>query len=151
MNYLHLEILLLEDSKGDAEITLRTLKRRRIATKVEWVRDGTEALDYLFCFAQFSERTKCLPKLIILDFKMPKVDSFQVRKKIKRNPPTRAIPVVMMSSSFEAGDLASSYVSDVNSFLVRPVEFDEFAVTAAQNATYWMSANQTPGQSGHDQ
>ncbi len=145
MNYQHVEILLVEDSKGDAEMTLRTLKRRGIANQVEWVRDGTEALDYLFCKGQFAERATGHPKLVLLDLKMPKMDGLQVLKHMKLDASTRTIPVVMMTSSREEGDLIASYELGVNSFVVKPVEFDAFAETVAQVGMYWMIANQTPG------
>ena len=145
MNYQNVEILLVEDSKADAEMTLRTLKRRGIANNVEWLRDGAEAIDYLFCLGEFVGRPTGFPKLVLLDLKMPKIDGLQVLKRMKADPLTRKIPVVMMTSSQEEGDLISSYELGVNSFIVKPVEFNEFAKTIAQVGMYWMIANQTPG------
>ena len=146
MNYQQVEILLVEDSTADSEMTLRTLKRRGIANNIDWVRDGVEALEYLFCEGAYSQREARLPKLVLLDLKMPRMDGLQVLEQMKRDPRTRNIPVVMMTSSREEGDLISSYQMGVNSFVVKPVDFTAFAETIAQVGMYWMIANQTPGQ-----
>lgn len=145
MNYQHVEVLLVEDSKADAEMTLRTLKKRGIANNVEWVRDGVEALDYLFCTGAFADRRNGQPKLVLLDLKMPKLDGLEVLKQMKSDARTRTIPVVMMTSSREEGDMVASYQLGVNSFVVKPVQFDAFAETVAQVGMYWMIANQAPG------
>ncbi|MHB8911853.1 MAG: response regulator [Lysobacter sp.] len=144
MNYQHVEILLVEDSKADAEMTMRTLKRRGIANHIQWVRDGVEALDYLFCRGDYADRTNGYPKMVLLDLKMPKMDGLQVLERMKQDPQTKAIPVVMMTSSREEGDLVASYRLGVNSFVVKPVDFDEFAETVAQVGMYWMIANEAP-------
>ena len=145
MNYEHVQILLVEDSKADAEMTLRTLKRRGIVNNVEWVRDGIEALDYLNCTGSYADRTNGNPKLVLLDLKMPRMDGLQLLELMKANPLTRTIPVVMMTSSREEGDLMASYRLGVNSFVVKPVEFGEFAETVAQVGMYWILANVAPG------
>jgi two-component system response regulator len=145
MNYEHVQILLVEDSKADAEMTLRTLKRRGIVNNVEWVRDGIEALDYLNCTGPYADRTNGNPKLVLLDLKMPRMDGLQLLELMKANPLTRTIPVVMMTSSREEGDLMASYRLGVNSFVVKPVEFGEFAETVAQVGMYWILANVAPG------
>jgi len=144
MNYEPVDILLVEDSGADAEMTLRTLKRRGIANSVEWVRDGVEALDYLFCEGPHSGRAKGHPKLVLLDLKMPRMDGLQVLERMKQDARTRTIPVVMMTSSREEGDLLASYSLGVNSFIVKPVDFGEFAETVAQVGMYWMIANEAP-------
>ena len=144
MNYQHVEILLVEDSIADAEMTMRTLKRRGIANNVQWVRDGVEALDYLFCTGGHSSRVNGHPKLVLLDLKMPRMDGLQVLERMKADAHTRAIPVVMMTSSREEGDLIASYRLGVNSFVVKPVDFGEFAETVAQVGMYWMIANEAP-------
>lgn len=144
MNYQHVEILLVEDSKADAEMTMRTLKRRGIANHIQWVRDGVEALDYLFCRGDYADRTNGYPKMVLLDLKMPKMDGLQVLERMKQDPTTKTIPVVMMTSSREEGDLVASYRLGVNSFVVKPVDFGEFAETVAQVGMYWMIANETP-------
>jgi len=145
MNYQHVEILLVEDSSADAEMTLRTLKKRGIANNVEWVKDGVEAIDYLFCQGTHAGHDHGLPKLVLLDLKMPRMDGLQVLERMKSDARTRTIPVVMMTSSREEGDLIASYKLGVNSYVVKPVDFDEFAVTVAQVGMYWLIANQVPG------
>lgn len=144
MNYQQVEILLVEDSRPDAEMTLRTLKKKGIANSVEWVRDGVEALEYLFCEGKYTGRGNGHPKLVLLDLKMPRMDGLQVLERMKGDPRTRTIPVVMMTSSREEGDLIESYQRGVNSFVVKPVDFAEFAETVAQVGMYWMIANEAP-------
>ena len=144
MNYQHVEILLVEDSSADAEMTMRTLKRRGIANQIQWVRDGVEALDYLFCTGDYADRVNGHPKMVLLDLKMPRMDGLQVLERMKQDPHTKAIPVVMMTSSREEGDLMASYRLGVSSFVVKPVDFGEFAETVAQVGMYWMIANEAP-------
>jgi two-component system, response regulator len=144
MNYRQVEILLVEDSRADAEMTLRTLKKKGIANDVEWVRDGVEALEYLFCEGQYAGRGNGHPKMVLLDLKMPRMDGLQVLQRMREDPRTRLIPVVMMTSSREEGDLLESYQRGVNSFVVKPVDFAEFAETVAQVGMYWMIANEAP-------
>jgi CheY-like chemotaxis protein len=143
-DFQSVEILLVEDSVADAEMTQRTLKRRGIANDIAWVKDGVEALEFLFCEGKYAEREQNNPKLVLLDLKMPRMDGLQVLEKMKQDPRTRAIPTVMMTSSREEGDLLNSYHLGVNSFVVKPVSFDEFAETVAQVGMYWMIANQAP-------
>jgi len=145
MNYQQVEILLVEDSSADAEMTLRTLKRRGIANNVEWVRDGVEAIEYLFCEGKFADRRNGYPKLVVLDLKMPRMDGLQVLARMKADARTKAIPVVMMTSSREEGDLLASYELGVNSYVVKPVDFDAFAETVSQVGMYWLIANEAPG------
>jgi CheY-like chemotaxis protein len=142
--YQQVEILLVEDSAADAEMTLRTLKRRGIANNVEWVRDGVEALDWLNCRNDYATRTNGYPKLVLLDLKMPRMDGLQLLEVMKNDQQTRSIPIVMMTSSREEGDLLASYGLGVNSYVVKPVDFSEFAERIAQIGMYWMIANQTP-------
>lgn len=142
--YQQVEVLLVEDSSADAEMTLRTLKRRGIANSVEWVRDGVEALEWLHCSGAYADRPNGHPKLVLLDLKMPRMDGLQLLETMKSDPHTRSIPVVMMTSSREEGDLLASYGLGVNSYVVKPVDFAEFAERIAQIGMYWMIANQTP-------
>ena len=142
--YQQVEVLLVEDSPADAEMTLRTLKRRGIANSVEWVRDGAEALDWLHCRNQYAQRRNGHPKLVLLDLKMPRMDGLQLLEIMKSDKDMRAIPVVMMTSSREEGDLLASYGLGVNSFVVKPVDFADFAERISQIGMYWVIANQTP-------
>lgn len=144
MNLQQVEILLVEDSAADAEMTQRTLRKKGIANHIVWVRDGIEAVDYLFCTGPHAGRDSGHPKMVLLDLKMPRMDGLQVLARMKQDPRTRAIPVVMMTSSREEGDLLASYELGVNSFVVKPVDFHAFAETVSQVGMYWMLANEAP-------
>ncbi|HZV24163.1 MAG TPA: response regulator [Luteimonas sp.] len=143
MSYQQVEILLVEDSSADAEMTLRTLKKRGIANTVEWVRNGVEALDFLFCENAYAGRPSGHPRMVLLDLKMPLMDGLQVLERMKSDPRTKTIPVVMMTSSREEGDLLASYRLGVNSYVVKPVDFADFADMVSQVGMYWMISNQT--------
>ena len=131
------EILLAEDNAEDAEMTMRALRRNNLANRLRWVRDGAEALDYLRAVAR-------APKLVLLDIKMPKVDGIEVLRQLKNDPAMRAIPVVVMTSSNEERDVVESYRLGVNSYIVKPVQFDAFAQTVAKIGLYWMLTNRVP-------
>ena len=139
----HVQILLVEDSVQDAELTRRALKRHNVANEVEWVRDGVEALEYLFCEGAYAGRDSGPPKLVLLDMKMPRMDGMQVLDRLKKDPKTKSIPVVMLTSSREESDLVESYALGVNSYIVKPVDFEQFADTVSQVGMYWVLANQT--------
>jgi len=141
--YQHVQILLVEDSVQDAELTQRALKRHNVANDIAWVRDGVQALDYLFCEGDFADRDSMPPKLVLLDLKMPRMDGLQVLERLKGDARTRKIPVVMLTSSREEGDLLKSYSLGVNSYIVKPVDFEQFAETVSQVGMYWVLANQT--------
>jgi CheY-like chemotaxis protein len=145
MSYETVEILLVEDSRADAEMTLRTLKKRGIANHIEWVRNGVEALDYLYCRGTYADRTSGHPRLVLLDLKMPLMDGLQVLEHMKADPHLLTIPVVMMTSSREEGDLLASYRLGANSYIVKPVDFDAFAEMVTEVGMYWMISNQTVG------
>jgi two-component system, response regulator len=145
MTYEPVELLLVEDSSADAEMTLRTLRKRGIANRVEWVRNGVEALEYLFCEGRYAERGEGQPRLVLLDLKMPLMDGLQVLERMRADERTRTIPVVMMTSSREEGDLLASYRLGVNSYVVKPVDFTDFAEMVSKVGMYWMIANETPG------
>jgi two-component system response regulator len=145
MDYQTVEVLLVEDSDDDAEMTLRTLRKRGIANRMDRVRDGVEALEYLRREGAHAGRSQGMPKLMLLDLKMPRMDGLAVLRTMKSDPALRAVPVVMMTSSREEGDLIASYELGVNSYIVKPVDFAEFAETVAQVGMYWMLANQAPG------
>ena len=144
-DFQHVEILLAEDSSADAEMTMRTLRKRGIANRVVWVKDGAEALDYLFSEGAYANRPNGYPKLVLLDLKMPRMDGLQVLQRMKQDARTQTIPVVMMTSSREEGDMFASYKLGVNSFVVKPVDFDSFAETVAEVGMYWMITNQGTG------
>jgi two-component system, response regulator len=144
MNYQQVEILLVEDSKADADMTMRTLKKRGIANNVEWVKNGVEAMEYLFREGMFANRPIGTPKLVLLDLKMPLMDGLQVLERMKADPRTQAIPVVMMTSSREEGDVLASYRLGVNSYVVKPVDFRDFAEMVSEVGMYWMLSNQVP-------
>ena len=144
-DFQHVEILLAEDSSADAEMTMRTLRKRGIANRVVWVKDGAEALDYLFSEGAYASRPDGYPKLVLLDLKMPRMDGLQVLQRMKQDARTQTIPVVMMTSSREEGDMFASYKLGVNSFVVKPVDFDSFAETVAEVGMYWMITNQATG------
>src|SRR5690348_15421764 len=117
------EILLAEDSEADAEMTIRALKRNHLANRLAWVKDGAEALDFVFRRGAHASRLPGLPKLLLLDLKMPKVDGIEVLRQVKANDETRTMPVVMLTSSAEERDIVASYSLGVNSYVVKPVDF----------------------------
>lgn len=134
-----IELLLVEDNPADAEMTMRALRRNNLANRLHWVKDGAEALDYLFS----AGRKK--PKLVLLDLKMPKVDGIEVLRRLKADVATRALPVVVMTSSNEEKDVVESYRFGVNSYIVKPVEFEAFQQTVAEIGLYWVLTNRVPG------
>lgn len=143
--YQGVEILLVEDSVHDAEMTMRVLKKRGIVNEIAWVKDGVEAIEYLFCEGEYVNRDNGLPKLVLLDMKMPRMDGLQVLKRLKSSEKTQHIPIVMLTSSREEGDLVNSYLSGVNSYIVKPVDFEQFDETIAQIGMYWVLVNQAAG------
>jgi len=141
------EILLVEDNPEDAEMTLRALRKRNLANQVHWVKDGEEALDYLFCSGRYAGRDPGrAPKLVLLDIKMPKVDGIEVLRRVKGTE-LRTIPVVVMTSSNEERDVLESYRLGVNSYIVKPVQFEAFIETVSNIGLYWLLTNRVP-QSG---
>lgn len=139
------EILLVEDNETDAELCLRTLKRSNLANHVVWVRDGAEALDLLFTRGEFEGRASALtPQVILLDLRLPRVDGMEVLRQVKADERTRTIPVVVLTSSREDRDVVQSYQLGVNSFVSKPVEFEEFASVVTQLGLYWLLVNRPP-------
>jgi two-component system response regulator len=139
------EILLVEDNPTDAELCIRALKKANLANNLVWVKDGVEALDFLFASGDFSARLVVNgPKVILLDLRLPKVDGMEVLRRVKQDERTRTIPVVVLTSSKEDRDVAESYKLGVNSYISKPVEFDEFAKTVSELGLYWLLVNRPP-------
>lgn len=143
------DILLVEDNQDDIDLALHALRQGKLANSIFVVRDGEEALDFLFCRGAFSQRSFDLPpKLVLLDLKLPKVDGLQVLKEAKGDPRTKTIPIVIMTSSKEERDLVESYNSGVNSYIQKPVDFEQFRNTIKTLGMYWMVVNQPPVKNG---
>ena len=139
------EILLVEDNPTDAELAMRALKKNNLSNKLVWVKDGAEALDFLYCRGAYANR-ECnhIPHVILLDLRLPKVDGLEVLRTVKNDERTRYIPVVVLTSSKEDRDVAESYKLGVNSYISKPVEFDAFAKTVAELGMYWLLLNHPP-------
>ena len=133
------EILLVEDSMDDANLTIRTLQKHRLGNNLLHVQDGEEAINYLF-----NENNK-MPKVILLDLKMPKVDGVEVLRKLKSDPKKKSIPVVVLTSSKEERDIVISYQLGVNAYIVKPVDFDQFVKAVTDLGLFWLVLNQPPG------
>jgi CheY-like chemotaxis protein len=136
------DLLIVEDNPNDLELTLRVLKKSKAARAIQIVKDGAEALDYLFGRGRFARDLPPLPKVIFLDLKLPKVDGMEVLRQIKAHERTRAIPVVMLTSSQQERDVVESYRLGVNSYIVKPVDFSKFADSIVQLGSYWLRLNQ---------
>jgi CheY-like chemotaxis protein len=137
-------ILLAEDSANDIELTLAALSEHRLANQIDVVRDGAEALDYLYRRGAYANRTGGHPAVVLLDLKMPKVNGLEVLRAIKSDPAMHSIPVVMLTSSREEGDLIRSYQLGVNAYVVKPVEFGEFMQAVRQLGAFWAVVNEAP-------
>jgi two-component system response regulator len=147
MNFSRIDILLVEDNPDDAELTMRALKKNGIANDLIHLKDGEEALNFIFCKGAYENRNfNEVPKLILLDLKMPKVDGIEVLRQIKSNEQTKIIPVVLLTSSKEDKDIIESYKLGVNSYIVKPVEFEGFVKAVSEMGLYWLLLNQSPHQ-----
>jgi two-component system response regulator len=139
------EILLVEDNRNDVDLTLFALKKAKVVNRIQIVRDGAEALDYLFGEGQYAGRDiLAVPFLILLDLKLPKVNGIEVLRRLRGDPRTRTIPVVVLTSSREDRDIAETYSLGINSYIVKPVDFDQFGKVAEQLGYYWLLLNQRP-------
>jgi len=138
------DVLLVEDSPTDAELTIRSLRAHNLANRLVWVKDGAEALDFIFCEGSYAGRCPVLPKVILLDLRLPKVGGLEVLQRIKSDPRIRMVPVVVLTSSKEERDITESYRLGVNSFIPKPVEFDTFAKIVAEMGYYWLFTNKPP-------
>jgi len=146
MNLYSVDILLVEDSPTDAELTIRALKKQHLANSLYHVKNGEEALDFIFASGPYADQRSIdlPPRLILLDIQTPKVNGMEVLQKIKADPRTKTIPVVMLTSSKEHPDIKQCYALGVNSYIVKPVNFDVFAEAISNLGLYWMLINQPP-------
>ena len=139
------EILLVEDNPNDVELTLHAFKKHNFANPIEVVLAGAEALEFIFCTGAYAHRRiENGPKVILLDLKLPKVDGLEVLRRVKADPRTRLIPVVVMTSSREERDIVESYEFGVNSYIVKPVDFEQFTEAVHTLGLYWLLLNQPP-------
>jgi two-component system response regulator len=144
-SYSDVEILLVEDNPADAELTTRALKKHNLANRLVHVSNGEEALDFIFARGAFTSRSvENSPKVILLDLKLPKVDGLEVLRAIRGEPRTRLFPVVVLTSSREEEDIVESYRLGVNSYIVKPVNFDKFIAAVRDIGLYWLLLNQPP-------
>ena len=144
METAEVEILLVEDNPKDVELTLHALRKENLSKCIQVVRDGEEALEFLFCRGTYSNRSfDNPPKLVVLDLKLPKVDGLEVLREVKNDSRTRAIPVAILTSSNEDRDLVAGYKLGVNSYIQKPVDFNQFRDTVKQLGLYWLMVNQS--------
>jgi two-component system response regulator len=144
-----IELLLVEDNPQDLELALRALRKANLANHIQVARDGAEALEFIFCEGSHAARQiSDRPKVILLDLKLPKVDGIEVLKRIKGDPRTSMIPVVVLTSSKEQNDVVESYRLGVNSYIVKPVNFEQFAAAVRELGLYWLLLNQPPQVTG---
>jgi two-component system response regulator len=145
----NVEILIVEDSLEDLNLALRALRKAKITNRIQVARDGEEAVEFIFCEGPFAQRKmEEGPKVILLDLKLPKIDGLEVLRRIKSDPRTRSIPVVMLTSSREQNDVVESYDLGVNSYIVKPVDFDQFSEAVQKLGLYWMLTNHPPNLEG---
>jgi len=140
-----IEVLMVEDSEEDLQLALRSFKKANFLSRVRVARDGAEALDYIFCEGAYAGRSiEDIPRLILLDLKLPKVNGLEVLHRIKGDPRTRRIPVVLLTSSKEQTDVLAGYENGANSYIVKPVAFDGFAKALQELGMYWLLLNNSP-------
>jgi len=139
------EILIVEDNEQDLALAQRALRKANVTNRIHVARDGEEALEFLFCEGQFAERKmEDGPKVILLDLKLPKIDGLEVLQRIKSDPRTKSIPVVVLTSSKEQNDVVETYNLGVNSYIVKPVNFEQFSETVQKLGMYWLLLNHPP-------
>jgi len=139
------EILLVEDNPDDVELTLHAMQKNNFANRIQVVRDGEEALEFIFCTGRHVHRQiEDTPKLVLLDLKLPKVDGLEVLRQVKADPRTRTTPVVVLTSSRQERDIVESYRLGANSYIVKPVDFEQFTEVSRELGFYWLLLNQPP-------
>jgi two-component system, response regulator len=139
------EILIVEDTPEDLELTLRALRKAKLTNRIHVARDGAEAIEFIFCEGQYAGRKiEDAPKVILLDLKLPKIDGIEVLRRVKSDPRTKPIPVAVLTSSKEQKDVVESYRLGVNSYIVKPVNFERFAEAVQELGMYWLLLNQPP-------
>jgi CheY-like chemotaxis protein len=140
-----IEILLVEDNPDDIELTLHALRQEKVANHIEVVRDGEEALDFLFCRGPYAQRSfERAPRVVLLDLKLPKVDGMEVLREVKKDPRTKAIPVVILTTSRDESDVVNGYQLGANGYVQKPVDFDSFRNLVKQLGLYWLVVNEPP-------
>ncbi|MGE5467104.1 MAG: response regulator [Ignavibacteria bacterium] len=140
------DVLLVEDTESDAELAIRALRKRGLANKLVWLTDGAQALDFIFAQGAYAGRSEAShPKVVLLDLRLPKVSGIEVLRRLKGDPRARRIPVVVVTSSKEDTDLDECYALGVNSYISKPVEFDEFTKAVGDLGFYWLLVNRRPG------
>jgi two-component system, response regulator len=141
------DVLVIDDNPNDLDLTVYALKRSEEVHCLQSARDGVEAIDFIFCTGEYASRCQTnLPRLILLDLKLPRLDGWDVLQRVKSDPRTRHIPVVVLTSSSDQNDMARCYQMGANSYVVKPVDFDEFLQAARTMGTYWLSLNHLPGE-----
>ena len=139
-----ISVLLIDDNPSDAELAMLALRRHRIRNQIKWIRDGLEALDFLFCRGQYLQRTRInQPKIILLDLKLPKTNGIEILRQLKLNIDTKIIPIVVFTSSAEESDIFASYQSGANSYVVKPVDSERFNQVVLEIISYWIDTNKT--------
>jgi two-component system response regulator len=138
------EILLVEDNPSDAKLTIRGLVKSKVANQIEWVKDGQAAVDYLFCEGIYADRDPAMPQIVLLDIKLPKMDGLEVLERIRKDPRTSNLPVVLLTSSNQERDIARGYALRANSYIVKPVDFVQFADAVKSLGMYWLLLNTPP-------
>lgn len=143
-DFEQVEILLVEDNANDAEVTMRALKRANVGNRLKWVKDGAEALEYLFRTGAYQGRNEGMPKLVLLDIRMPKMDGIEVLRRLREHDTERKIPVVMLTSSAQEIDVTECYQLGCNSYIVKPVDFPKLSDEIGRLGFYWLAMNKIP-------
>ena len=139
------EILIVEDNPADAELMLRSLKKNKLSNNLTLLEDGEQALDFIFCREKYKDKTSSISRMVIfLDLKLPKVNGLEILKQIKSNEKTRKIPVIIVTSSKEDPDITAAYDLGANSYVVKPVNYEDFVKTINQLGLYWLVVNENP-------